>query len=112
MGAFDNTTVAELLNRTSMNYPDNEALIYSDRGLRYSYKELRELCNQFAKGLLKLGIKKGEHIAVWATNVPEWVITQFGSARIGAVLVAVNYGFELLELEYQLKQSDATTLIM
>jgi fatty-acyl-CoA synthase len=112
MGAFDNTTVAELLNRTSINYPDNEALIYSDRGLRYSYKELRELCNQFAKGLLKLGIKKGEHIAVWATNVPEWVITQFGSARIGAVLVAVNYGFELLELEYQLKQSDATTLIM
>lgn len=112
MGAFDKTTVAELLDRTSMNYPDNDALIYTDRGLRYSYKEFRELCNQFAKGLLKLGIKKGEHIAVWATNVPEWLITQFGSARIGAVLVAVNYGFELLELEYQLKQSDATTLIM
>ncbi|TEB14634.1 Long-chain-fatty-acid--CoA ligase [Pelotomaculum sp. FP] len=112
MGAFDKTTVAELLDRTSMHYPDNDALIYTDRGLKYSYKEFRELCNQFAKGLLKLGIKKGEHIAVWATNVPEWVITQFGSARIGAVLVAVNYGFELLELEYQLKQSDATTLIM
>jgi len=112
VGDLGKITMGEVIDRTSFNYPDHEALIYPDRGLRYSYKELREVCNQFAKGLLKLGVKKDEHIAIWATNVPEWVITQFSSAKIGAVLVAVNFGFELLELEYQLKQSDATTLIM
>jgi fatty-acyl-CoA synthase len=112
VGDLGKITMGEVIDRTSFNYPDHEALIYPDLGLRYSYKEFREVCNQFAKGLLKLGVKRGEHIAIWATNVPEWVITQFGSARIGAVLVAVNFGFELLELEYQLKQSDARTLIM
>jgi len=105
-------TIGELVDRTSINYPDNDALVYPDRGLRYSYKEFREVCNQFAKSLLKLGIKRGDNIAIWAANVPEWVITQFGSARVGAVMATVSTSYKLLELEYQLKQSDATTLIM
>lgn len=105
-------TMGELVDRTSVNYPDNDALVYPDRGLKYSYKEFREVCNQFAKSLLKLGVKRGDNIAIWAPNVPEWVITQFGSARVGAVMATVSTSFKLLELEYQLKQSDATTLIM
>jgi len=109
---FGEITMGELVDRTSINYPDNDALVYPDRGLRYSYKELREVCNQFAKGLLKLGVKRGNTIAIWATNVPEWVITQFGSARIGAVIATVSTSYKLLELEYQLKHSDATTIIM
>lgn len=105
-------TVGELLDRTAANYPDNDALVCPDRRLRYSYRELREACNQFAKGLLKLGVKKGDSTAIWATNLPEWIITQFGSARVGAVLVTVNTSYKLVELEYLLKQSDATTLVM
>ena len=61
---------------------------------------------------MALGIERGEHIAVWANNVPEWVYLQFGSARMGAVLVTVNTNYRAFELEYLLKQSDATTLIM
>jgi len=104
--------MAELLDRTLIKYPDNDALIYTDRGLRYSYKEFREHCKRFAKGLMKLGIDTGDHIAIWATNVPEWSITQFASAMVGGVLISLNYSYELTELEYQLKHSDATTLIM
>jgi fatty-acyl-CoA synthase len=61
---------------------------------------------------MKLGVQKGEHIAIWATNVPQWVITQFGSAKMGAVLVTVNTNYKIFELEYLLKQSDTTTLIL
>jgi len=107
-----NITVGELLDLTTANYPDNDVLVYPDRDLRYSYKEFRTICNKLAKGLLKLGVKKGDHIAIWGTNVPEWAITQFGSARIGAVLVTVSTSYKSFELEYLLKQSDTTTLIM
>lgn len=112
MKALCQITMAELLDYTTAKYSDHDALIYPDRGLRYSYKEFRDHCNQFAKGLMKLGINAGDHIAIWATNVPEWTITQFASAKVGAVLISLNYSYELTELEYQLKHSDAKTLIM
>lgn len=112
MGEPDKITIGGLVDRTAANYPDNDALVYPDRGLRYSYKEFRDTCNQFAKGLSGLGVKRGDHIAIWGTNVPEWAISQFGTPRIGAVLVTVNTSYKSFELEYLLKQSDATTLIM
>ena len=61
---------------------------------------------------MALGIKKGDHIAVWAYNVPEWVYLQFASAKIGAILVTVNTYYKSHELEYLLKQSDATSLFL
>ncbi len=112
MRDFGKITIGELVDRIAAEYPDNDALVYPDRGLRYSYREFRQVCDQLAKGLLKLGVKKGESTAIWATNVPEWVITQFGSPRIGAVLVTVNTSYKIFELEYLLKQSDTATLIM
>ena len=105
-------TVGDLLDRTAANYPDTEALVYVDRNLRYTYAQFREKCNTVAKGLLRLGIKKGDHVAIWATNVPEWVILQFATGKIGAVLVTVNTNYKAHELEYILKQSDATTLFL
>ncbi|MFA4884412.1 MAG: AMP-binding protein [Desulfotomaculaceae bacterium] len=109
---FGGITLGELVDQITETYPDTEALVYPDRGLRYTYKEFREACNQIAKGLMKLGVKKGDSTAIWATNVPEWVITQFGSPRMGAVLVTVNTSYKVFELEYLLKQSDSKTLIL
>ena len=105
-------TIGEILDETAEDYPDNDALVYVDRDLRYTYKEFKEKCEQIAKGLMALGIKHGDHIAVWAYNVPEWVLLQFASAKIGAILVTVNTYYKSHELEYLLKQSDSTTLFL
>jgi fatty-acyl-CoA synthase len=105
-------TVGGLLDHIAGRYPDNDALVYPGRGLRYSYRQFNEVCRQTAKGLLKLGIKKGDNVAIWASNVPEWVILQFATAKIGAILVTVNTAYKSAELEYLLNQSDSTTLFM
>ena len=105
-------TVGSLLDDMARRYPDNEALVYPERGLRYTYKQFNDTCRQIAKGLLSLGIKKGDNIAIWAYNVPEWVLLQFASAKIGAILVTVNTSYKSAELEYILNQSDSTSLFM
>ncbi|MEI6205547.1 MAG: AMP-binding protein [Desulfuromonadales bacterium] len=105
-------TVGSLLDEMARRYPDNEALVYHERGLRYNYKQFNDTCRTIAKGLLRLGIKKGDNIAIWAYNVPEWVLLQFASAKIGAILVTVNTSYKSAELEYILKQSDSTALFM
>lgn len=107
-----NKTIGEILDETAEKFPNNDALVYVDRKLRYTYKEFKEKCERIAKGLMALGIKRGDHIAVWAYNVPEWVLLQFASAKIGAVLVTVNTYYKSHELEYLLKQSDSTTLFL
>jgi fatty-acyl-CoA synthase len=112
MTEFINATIGDFLDDMAVKYADNDALVYVDRGLRYSYKEFNEVCKQAAKGFMKMGIKKGDHVAIWATNYPEWVITQFATAKIGAVLVTVNTNYKIFELEYLLKQSDSTTLLL
>ncbi len=105
-------TVGSLLDEMALRFPDNEALVYPERGLRYTYKQFNEACRQLAKGLLRLGIKKGDNISIWAYNVPEWVLLQFASAKIGAILVTVNTSYKSAELEYILSQSDSTSLFM
>ncbi|MDU0460689.1 MAG: AMP-binding protein [Geobacteraceae bacterium] len=105
-------TIGGLLDEMARRYPDNEALVYSERGLRYSYREFNEICRNVAKGLVRLGIKKGDNVSIWAYNVPEWVILQFATAKIGAILVTVNTSYKSAELEYILDQSDSTTLFM
>ncbi|MCK9905268.1 AMP-binding protein, partial [Frankia sp. Cpl3] len=74
--------------------------------------EFQQLCNQVAKGFISLGINKGENIAIWATNLPEWVTAQFATAKMGGVLVTVNTSYRVHELEYLLRQSEATTLLL
>lgn len=105
-------TIGKLLEKTAADAPDHEAVVYPDRGLRYTYREFDQLCRKVAKGLMALGIDKGEHVAIWASNTPEWLTAQFASAKAGAVLVTANTNYQLSELEYVLKQSDATTLIL
>ena len=109
-------TIGELLDQRAAERPDKEALVYSYReiglDLRMSFRECRDEVNRLARGLLALGIERGEHVAVWATNVPEWVFLEIALAKIGAVLVTVNTNYRADELEYVLQQGDITTLFM
>jgi len=105
-------TIGDLLDQIAEKYPDHDAVVYTDRPFRKTYSQFRDLCNTIAKGLMALGIKKGDHVAIWATNYPEWLIALFATAKIGAVLVTVNTNYKIFELEYLLRQSDSSTLIM
>jgi fatty-acyl-CoA synthase len=92
--------------------PDHLAMVHPQLGIRQHYGEFHETCRAVAKGLMALGVKRGDHIAVWTTNVPEWVYLQFSLGMVGGVLVTVNTNYQSHELEYILKQSDATTLFI
>ncbi|WP_188068082.1 AMP-binding protein [Brevibacillus brevis] len=106
------TTIGNMLDDTASKYQEKEALVYHERGLRYTFGEFQAICNQAARGFMSLGIQKGENIAIWATNVPEWVISQFATAKMGGVLVTVNTSYRVHELEYLLRQSESTTLLL
>ncbi|KIQ95398.1 MULTISPECIES: AMP-binding protein [Anoxybacillus] len=105
-------TVGQLLEQKASIHPNHEAVVYADRQLRWSYRQFNDYCRLVAKGLMKLGIEAGEHIALWATNKPEWLACQFATGKMGAVLVTVNTNYRTTELQYLLKQSDATTIIL
>ncbi len=111
-----NLTIGELFDRQCAASPDKEALVYNypeiGLNLRLSYRQFKAEVNRLAKGLLALGIEKGEHVAVWATNVPEWVLLEIALAKIGAVLVTVNTNCRVSEIEYVLGQGDISTLFM
>ncbi|MBU2227064.1 MAG: AMP-binding protein [Proteobacteria bacterium] len=106
------TTVGDLLDEVALRFPDREALIDIPAGRRFSYREFLEIVNRSAKGFLKLGIKKGEHLALWTPNLTEAIITEFAAAKIGAVLMSVDTNAQPQQLEYLLRQSDSRTLIM
>jgi fatty-acyl-CoA synthase len=105
-------TIGDLLEEKARLQPDHEAVVYTERALRWTYEELNLKCRQAAKGLMKLGIEKGEHVAIWASNTPEWILSQFSTGKMGAVLVTVNTNYRTAELEYLLRQSDSTTIIL
>ena len=105
-------TIGQLLEQTARVSGDKEAVVYHDLGLRYTYREFEKLCREVARGFMSLGIEQGDHMAIWATNKPEWLISQFSTAKMGGVLVTVNTNYRRSELEYLLQQSDATTIIL
>ncbi|HNY64868.1 MAG TPA: AMP-binding protein [Deltaproteobacteria bacterium] len=112
MEQFVEITMGELLKKTASAYPDNDALVYPATALRMTYSQFQKACIDVAKGLMALGVKKGDHVSVWTTNIPEWVELQFALGMVGAVLVTVNTNYKSSELEYILKQSDSTTLFL
>ena len=105
-------TIGDLLDRQADRFGSRDALVHVDWGLRYTWQEFRDECDRIARGLMALGIRKGDHVALWATNYPEWVVAQFATARIGVVLVTVNPAYRTHELEYLLRQSDAAALML
>ena len=112
MSDMINITVGKFLEKMAKEYPNNLAVKYTDRDFNMTYKEFNEHCDKYAKGLLSIGIKKGDHVAIWATNYPEWLVVLFASAKIGAVLVTVNTAYKVFESEYLLRQSDTKALVM
>jgi len=107
-----NSTIGDVLDATARDHPDVEALVYVSTDVRFTYREFADRVNRLAKGLMALGLKPDDKIAVWSNNVMEWVFLQFASAKVGAVLVTVNTYYKSHELEYLLKQSDATSLFL
>src|SRR5690554_304225 len=104
-------TIGDLFDQTVTSFPNNDALISRHQNLRYTYKELQEEVNRCARGLLKMGVTKGERVGIWSPNNAQWCITQFATAKIGVVLVNINPAYRLSELEYALKQSGCRWLI-
>ncbi len=104
--------IGEVLDDAAAAHPGNEALVVCHQRKRYSYEQLRDEVERAARGLLALGIKKGDRIGIWATNCAEWVVTQFGTAKIGALLVNINPANRSVELESALRQSECQTLLL
>jgi len=105
-------TLGALLDEAIAKNPDGDAVVYADRDVRWSYREFGALVDRVAKGLLALGVQRGEKVAVWATNVPHWPVLQFATARIGAVLLTVNTNYRSAELEYLLRQSECENIFV
>ena len=107
-----NCTLGQMLEKWAAEMPDHEFLVYSDRDLRFTYKEFDARVNNVAKGLLRLGVTPGAKIGVWAKNVPDWLTFLFAAAKIGAVLVTVNTNYKKAEVEYILKNADIHTMCL
>lgn len=105
-------TLGQVLEREVAQHPDREFLVYPDRDLRFTYAEFDRRVNRLAKGLLAIGLKKGDHLGIWATNVPDWLSFFFATAKIGVVAVTVNTAYRRHELEYLVKQSDIKALCL
>ena len=108
---FRDVTVGALLSCLANALPEREALVYSHSGPRWTFRALDDEARLVARGLLAHGVRPGDRVAVWATNVPEWVVLQFALAKIGAILVTVNTALRAHEIEYLLRQSETSTLI-
>lgn len=108
----DGITIGRMLRETARRHPQQPALAFRQFDYRITYAQFDHEVDQVARALLGLGIKKGEHVALWATNWPQWVLLQFATARVGAVLVNVNPAYRGHELGYVLRQSDAVALFL
>jgi len=105
-------TIGDLFDDIVEQYPDNDALIVPHQNIRYSYKQFYEKVEECAKGLMALGVTKGDRVGVWSPNCAEWTIVQFATSKIGAIQVNVNPSYRLHELEYALNQSGCSALVI
>jgi fatty-acyl-CoA synthase len=105
-------TLGRVLEARVARHPDKEFMVYPDRNLRFTYAEFDRRVNALAKGLLAIGLVKGDHLGIWATNVPDWLTLLFAAAKIGVVSVTVNTAYRSHELEYLVKQSDIRALCL
>ena len=105
-------TFSQVLDRMVEEFPDQYAFKYTTLDYTRTYSEFRDDVDEFARVLIAMGVTAGSHVAIWASNVPQWFITFWATVKIGAVLVTVNTAYKIHELEYLLKQSDTHTLVI
>ena len=105
-------TFPQVLDKICECFPDQYAFRYTELDYTRTYTEFRDDVDEFARALITMGVRKGDHVAIWATNVPQWYITFWATTKIGAVLVTVNTAYKIHEAEYLLRQSDTHTLVM
>lgn len=104
-------TIAELLAATAAAHPDAEAVVFREQGIRWTWRQFSEQVDRLATGLLARGIARGDRVGIWSPNRQEWLVTQFATARIGAILVNINPAYRLAELEYALNKAGVRMLI-
>ena len=95
-------TIGDLFDRTAARYADNEALVSRHQDSRYTYRQLQAEVDRCARALIALGVEKGQRVGIWAPNCAEWTITQFATAKLGAILVNINPSYRLTEVQYAL----------
>ncbi len=105
-------TIGDMLNSISSRFPETDAVVSMHQNIRWTYSELRRRTDELARALMALGVEKGDRVGIWAMNCAEWVLTQFATAKIGAIMVNINPAYRTYELEYALKQSEVQTLIV
>jgi len=105
-------TIGDLFDQIAARYPANEALVARHQNLRYTYREFKMHVDQCARALLALGVQKGERVGIWAPNCAEWAITQFATSKLGAILVNINPSYRVHEVQYALRQSGCTYLVI
>src|SRR3954454_2392387 len=105
-------TIGENLRRTVERVPNTEALVVRHQNYRATYSELWDQTTRAARGLLARGVRKGDRVGIWSPNRAEWVVTQYATARIGAILVNINPAYKTAELSYALQQSGTSLLLL
>ena len=112
MYQLSDKTLGDWLEHWAQVTPDKEYIVYSDRDLRFTWKQFNERVDDMARGLIAIGVTKGTHVGLWAQNVPDWLTFLYACAKIGAVCITVNTNYKQNELEYLCKDSDMHTLCL
>src|SRR5918911_1728412 len=105
-------TISDNLRQTVERFGDREALVVPHQGYRATYAELWRQTGLAARGLLARGVRKGDRVGIWSPNRAEWVVIQYATARIGAILVNINPAYKTAELSYALRQSETSLLLL
>jgi fatty-acyl-CoA synthase len=104
-------TIGDRFDQTAAKFPDNDALIVQHQSIRWTYRDLKKMVDNCARAFMALGVAKGDRVGMWSPNCSEWTVTQFATAKIGAILVNINPSYRLHELEYALNQSGCSVLV-
>ena len=104
-------TIGENLRRTVERFGDREAIVVRSQGYRATYRQLWDHTSALARALLASGVQQGDRVGIWSPNRFEWVVTQFATARVGAILVNINPAYKTSELQYALTQSGISLLM-
>src|SRR5438445_6721922 len=104
-------SIGDCLDDIAQRHPNTDALISRHENLRFTYARFLDEVNRCGRALMSLGVERGDHVGIWSTNCAAWVITQFATAKIGAILVNINPAYRSYELEFALRQSACNFLI-